>query len=59
MRILKLMLADGYAASAAEYALLLAIIGGAFILAAVALGIAIGGSVSRASTEIESCGGGC
>ncbi len=59
MRFFKLMLQDCCGASAAEYALLLAIIGGAIILAAVALGIAISGSVSRASTEIESCGGGC
>ena len=59
MRILKLVLQDCCGASAAEYALLLAIIGGAIILAAVALGIAISGSVSRASSEIESCGGGC
>jgi pilus assembly protein Flp/PilA len=46
------MLRDDSGASAAEYALILAIIGGAIALAAVALGGAINGSMTKAKTCI-------
>lgn len=44
---------DNRGASASEYALLLAIIGGAIALAAIALGGAISNSVDKASNEIS------
>jgi pilus assembly protein Flp/PilA len=46
------MLNDQSGASAAEYALILAIIGGAIALAAVALGGAINGAMNKAKTCI-------
>ena len=46
------MLRDDSGASAAEYALILAIIGGAIALAAVALGGAISASMNKAKTCI-------
>lgn len=52
-------LRDDSGASAAEYALILAVIGTAVALAAVALGGAIGGALSDASTCINSNGGNC
>jgi pilus assembly protein Flp/PilA len=57
-RFIYLML-DQDGASAAEYALILAVIGGAIALAALALGGAISNSMSRASGDIANCGGGC
>ncbi|HEX2653499.1 MAG TPA: hypothetical protein VHN11_07605 [Xanthobacteraceae bacterium] len=53
------LLAETGGASAAEYALILAIIGAAVGLAALALGASISGAVNRASGQIETCGGGC
>lgn len=44
------MLKDEAGASAAEYALILAIVGGAIALAALALGGAVAGSMNRASS---------
>ena len=46
-------------ASAAEYALVLALIGGAIALAALALGSSISDSMNRAAGDIANCGGGC
>jgi pilus assembly protein Flp/PilA len=43
------MLKDEAGASAAEYALILAIVGGAIALAAIALGGAVANSMNRAS----------
>jgi len=43
------MLKDEAGASAAEYALILAIVGGAIALAAVALGTTISGAMNKAS----------
>lgn len=43
------MLKDQSGASAAEYALILAIVGGAIALAAIGLGNAVSGSMNRAS----------
>jgi pilus assembly protein Flp/PilA len=53
MKTLINMLRDDSGASAAEYALILAIIGGAIALAAVALGGAINGAMTKAKTCIE------
>ena len=47
------MLRDDSGASAAEYALILAIIGGAIALAAITLGKTIGNSLTKASTCIS------
>jgi pilus assembly protein Flp/PilA len=59
VRLLKIFVKDRRGASAVEYALILAIIGGAIVLAAIALGVSITGSMNRASTEMMNCGGGC
>ena len=48
------MLRDDSGASAAEYALILAIIGGAIALAAIALGNAVATSMNRASNCVGS-----
>jgi pilus assembly protein Flp/PilA len=47
------MLKDESGASAAEYALILAIVGGAIALAALALGGAVAGSMNRATSCIN------
>ena len=57
-RFITLML-DQDGASAAEYALILAIIGGAIALAAITLGGAISNSMTKAAGNIANCGGGC
>jgi pilus assembly protein Flp/PilA len=57
-RIIYLML-DQDGASAAEYALILAIIGGAIAISALALGSSISISINRAAGDIANCGGGC
>ena len=57
-RFIYLML-DQDGASAAEYALILAIIGGAIAIGSLALGSSIANSMNRASGEITNCGGGC
>ena len=53
------LLLDQDGASAAEYAMILAIIGGAIALAALALGSSIANSMNAAAGEIGNCGGGC
>ena len=53
------MLKDPSGASAAEYALILAIVGSAIALAALTLGQAIGNSINRADSCISSHGGSC
>jgi len=47
------MLRDDSGASAAEYALILAIIGGAIAIAALALGGAISGAMNKATSCIK------
>ena len=47
------MLKDQSGASAAEYALILAIVGGAIALAAIALGTSISNAMTNASTCID------
>jgi pilus assembly protein Flp/PilA len=49
------MLQDQSGASAAEYALILAIVGGAIALAAVTLGKTIGNAMGKASNCISKC----
>jgi len=46
-------------ASAAEYALILAIVGSGLAVAAITLGFAIDGSLNAASNTIAECGNGC
>lgn len=53
------MLRDESGASAAEYALILAIIGATLAVAAVALGDAIGNAINDTTTCIESDGSNC
>jgi len=53
MRTIISMLRDQSGASAAEYALILAIVGGAIALAAVTLGGSIGNSLGKASNCIN------
>ena len=57
-RFVHLML-DQDGASAAEYALILAIIGGAIALSAIALGGSISNAMTLATGNISNCGGGC
>jgi pilus assembly protein Flp/PilA len=49
------MLRDNSGASAAEYALILAIIGAGIAIAAVGLGTAISNAMDAASTKIADC----
>lgn len=53
---LKSFLQDETGASAAEYALILAIVGGGIATAAVALSGAIGGAIDRATQTITTAG---
>lgn len=53
MAILKRLLVDESGASAAEYALILAIVGGAIAIAATTLGGAISGAMTDAATCIS------
>ena len=53
------MLRDDAGASAAEYALILAIVGSALAIAAIGLGNAVSGSMNTASSKITDCIDGC
>ena len=53
------LLLDQDGASAAEYALILAIIGGAIAISAIALGGSISNAMNSARDNIATCGGGC
>ena len=59
MFLLLKLLRDQTGASAAEYALILAIIGAALALAALGLGNSIANSVNTSGGRITNCGGGC
>lgn len=59
MTFVKTFLRDDSGASAAEYALILAIVGAAIALAAITLGTTIGGALNEASTCISSNGKTC
>lgn len=50
---------DQTGASAAEYALILAIVGAAIAVAALGLGNSISNSMNTSSDEIANCGGAC
>jgi pilus assembly protein Flp/PilA len=53
------MLKDQSGASAAEYALILAVIGSALVIGALALGQSIGSAMNRSSNCIRSAGASC
>jgi pilus assembly protein Flp/PilA len=53
------MLKDRSGSSAAEYALILAIVGSALALAAVALGQTIGNSINKTDTCLKTQGASC
>jgi len=59
LKLLKTFLADDNGASAAEYALILAIVGSAIAAAAIGLGGAITNSINNASTCISTKGVTC
>ena len=59
MRVMRELLLDQVGASAAEYALILAVIGGAIAISALALGVSITNALTRSSDAINDCGGGC
>ena len=56
---LALFLRNQSGASAAEYALILAIVGAAIAVAAIGLGNSISGSMNSSGNKIANCGGGC
>jgi pilus assembly protein Flp/PilA len=53
IRSLLRMISDEAGASSAEYALLLAIVGAGIILASIALGMSIAGSMNEASSQMN------
>ena len=57
LKFVKTFVTDESGASAAEYALILAIVGSGIAVAAFALGGAISGAMTRAKTCIDSSGG--
>jgi len=59
MRLFLDLLHNPAGASAAEYALILAIVGSGIAVAAIGLGFAIDGSINHAGNSIANCGGGC
>ena len=59
MHFLLRVLADRSGATAAEYALLLAIVGATIAVAALALGNVIAASLDTQSATIATCGGLC
>ena len=59
MRAIVHFIRDERGASAAEYAIILAVIGSAVAVAAFALGESIGVAVQRHSDTLANCGGGC
>jgi len=50
---------DEAGASAAEYALILGIVGAALAISALTLGNSISSSINASRDQITSCGGGC
>ena len=53
------LLTNTSGATAAEYGIILAVIGSVIAIAAFTLGGAISGATDVAATTIETCGGGC
>lgn len=58
-KIISRMARDDGGASAAEYALILGIVGAALAVAAMGLGGSISDSVNGSRGKIENCGGAC
>jgi pilus assembly protein Flp/PilA len=58
MRFLKLFVLERAGATAAEYALMLAIVGAALATAAMFLGDSIANSMNSSRGQIATCGGG-
>ena len=58
MTFVKTFLRDESGASAAEYALILAVVGAGIALAAFTLGGAISNSIGAATTEVQTCSAG-
>ncbi len=56
MNTFKTFLMDDSGASAAEYALILAVVGVAIGAAALALGTNVGASITHASNNVQKCG---
>jgi pilus assembly protein Flp/PilA len=59
MRLFLSLLADRRGASAAEYAMILGIVGAGIAVAAMGLGGSISNSMNASKDNIENCGGGC
>ena len=59
MKTLLAIIKDCRAASAAEYAMILAIVGAGIAVAALTLGGSIANSMNNSSENIRTCGGGC
>jgi pilus assembly protein Flp/PilA len=59
MRLLVTMVRDQSGASAAEYALILGIVGAAIAVAAMTLGETVSASLNVSSGKIVNCGGQC
>ena len=57
--MIKALLQDRLGATAAEYAIILAIIGGAVAIGSLALGGSVSNSMNHSSDEIHNCGGSC
>jgi len=53
LKMLKAVRRDDLGAAAAEYALILAVVGGGIALAAATLGISISGAMGRATAAID------
>ena len=53
MQLIKTFLSDQTGAAAAEYALILAIVGSAIATAAIALGTSVSGAINTAATCID------
>jgi len=57
--MIRRLIRDRSGASAAEYVMVLAIIGSAIAVAAIGLGSAVSGSMNTASGHVATCGGQC
>jgi len=53
MKLIKALRRDELGAAAAEYALILAVVGGGIAVAALALGVSISGAMTRATAFID------
>ena len=53
------LLRDNQGATAAEYAMILAIVGAAIAVAALGLGNTVATSMNTSASKMQNCGGGC